>query len=183
MKQATQYDTNGDGICDVDACKDVLMINRSSPPQVDMTPILTADLAKIGITLKARELDTSTAYTTSQTVNKLIPIGANAGWGKDYADPSTFAVLFQSSGIDCNGLHQLLQRRHDRCAGEGVWRHGRVQRGGGARSDAERRQRDRPVQQGLRRRADAVLDQARPGPHGERGSVGARTCSPTPSRW
>jgi peptide/nickel transport system substrate-binding protein len=103
MKQATQYDTDGDGVCDVDACKDVLMINRSSPPQVDMTPILTADLAKIGITLKARELDTGTAYTTTQTVNKLVPIGANAGWGKDYADPSTFAVLFQSSGIACNG--------------------------------------------------------------------------------
>ena len=49
-----EYDTDGDGVCDVDACKDVLMINRSSPPQVDMTPILTADLAKIGITLKVQ---------------------------------------------------------------------------------------------------------------------------------
>src|SRR2546423_12753272 len=68
-----------------------------------MTPIFTADLAKMGITLKARELDTSTAYTTVGTVDKLIPIGANAGWGKDYADPSTFAVLFQSSGINCSG--------------------------------------------------------------------------------
>lgn len=103
MKQATQYDTNGDGICDAAACKNVLFVNRSSPPQVDMTPILQADLAKIGITLKPRELDTGTAYTTVATVNKLIPIGANAGWGKDYADPSTFAVLFQSSGINCSG--------------------------------------------------------------------------------
>jgi peptide/nickel transport system substrate-binding protein len=103
MKQATQYDTNGDGICDASACKNVLFINRSSPPQVDMTPILTTDLAKIGIQLKARELDAGTAYTTVATVNKLIPIGANAGWGKDYADPSTFAVLFQSSGINCSG--------------------------------------------------------------------------------
>jgi len=103
MKQATEYDTNGDGICDASACKNVLFINRSSPPQVDMTPIVQTDLAKIGISLKPRELDTSTAYTTVATVNKLIPIGANAGWGKDYADPSTFAVLFQSSGINCSG--------------------------------------------------------------------------------
>jgi len=102
MKLATKYDTNGDGVCDADVCKNVLMINRSSPPQVDMTPVITTDLAKIGIEIKARELDTSTAYTTTQTVNKLIPIGANAGWGKDYADPSTFAVLFHSSGIGCN---------------------------------------------------------------------------------
>jgi peptide/nickel transport system substrate-binding protein len=103
MKQATKYDTDGDGICDATACKNLLFINRSSPPQVDMTPIIQTDLAKIGITLKPRELDTSTAYTTTQTVNKLIPIGANAGWGKDYADPSTFAVLFHSAGIACNG--------------------------------------------------------------------------------
>jgi len=103
MKQATQYDTNGDGVCDAAACKNVLFINRNSPPQVDMTPIITTDLAKIGIELKARELDAGTAYTTVGTVNKLIPIGANAGWGKDYADPSTFAVLFQSSGINCSG--------------------------------------------------------------------------------
>jgi peptide/nickel transport system substrate-binding protein len=103
MKQATQYDTNGDGICDATACKNVLFVNRSSPPQVDMTPIIQTDLAKIGISLKPRELDTGTAYTTVATVNKLIPIGANAGWGKDYADPSTFAVLFQSSGINCSG--------------------------------------------------------------------------------
>jgi peptide/nickel transport system substrate-binding protein len=103
MKQATKYDTDGDGVCDAEVCKNVLFINRSSPPQVDMTPILTTDLAKIGITLKARELDTGTAYTTVATVDKLIPIGSNAGWGKDYADPSTFAVLFQSSGIACSG--------------------------------------------------------------------------------
>jgi peptide/nickel transport system substrate-binding protein len=103
MKLSTKYDPQGDGMCDVDACKNVLFINRNSPPHVDMTPIITADLAKIGITLKARELDSSTAYTTVATVDKLIPIGANAGWGKDYADPSTFAVLFHSSGINCSG--------------------------------------------------------------------------------
>jgi hypothetical protein len=53
--------------------------------------------------VKVRELDSSTAYTTDQTVENLIPIAANAGWGKDYADSSTFAVLFHSSGISCTG--------------------------------------------------------------------------------
>ena len=171
MKQATKYDTNGDGVCDVDACKDVLLINRSSPPQVDMTPILTTDLAKIGITLKARELDTSTAYTTIATVDKLIPIGANAGWGKDYADPSTFAVLFQSSGIACSGGINysnvgMTAAQAKECGVTDAFNAATAPR------PPERRQRGRSVQPGLGRRADPVLDQARPGPHGERGSVG-----------
>jgi len=36
-------------------------------------------------------------------VKNLIPLSACPGWGKDYADPSTFAVLFDSSGISCEG--------------------------------------------------------------------------------
>jgi peptide/nickel transport system substrate-binding protein len=92
-----------DGQCDAPECKNVLMVSRNITPWTTADPIIQQDLAKIGITLKLRELDTGTAYTTIQTVNKLIPIAANAGWGKDYADPSTFAVLFQSSGINCTG--------------------------------------------------------------------------------
>jgi len=99
----SKYDTNHDGLCDADACKNVLFVNRNITPHSNMTPVIQADLAKIGITLKVRELDTGTAYTTIQTVKNLVPIAANAGWGKDYADPGTFGVLFQSSGIGCTG--------------------------------------------------------------------------------
>jgi ABC-type transport system substrate-binding protein len=102
MKQS-KYDSDGDGKCDADVCNDVLMINRNYPPWTDMTPTLQQNLAEIGINIKMRELDSSTAYTTINTVNKLIPIASNAGWGKDYADPSTFGVLFDSSGILCEG--------------------------------------------------------------------------------
>jgi len=102
MKQS-KYDSNGDGLCDSDVCKNVLFINRTSPPYVNMSPTMVSNLASIGISVKLRELDTGTAYTTIQTVSNLVPIAANAGWGKDYADPSTFAVLFDSSGISCSG--------------------------------------------------------------------------------
>src|SRR5262245_1795674 len=68
-----------------------------------MTPSIVDSLSAIGIKLKVRELDTGTCYTTIQTVKALIPISACPGWGKDYADPSTFAVLFDSSGISCEG--------------------------------------------------------------------------------
>ena len=102
MKQS-KYDSNGDGMCDSDVCKNVLFVNRTTPPHVNMTPTIQENLASIGINLKVRELDTGTAYTTIQTVKNLIPIAANAGWGKDYADASTFGVLFISSGINCEG--------------------------------------------------------------------------------
>jgi peptide/nickel transport system substrate-binding protein len=97
------YDSNQDGVCDSDLCKNVLFINRTSTPHVDMTPTIQNNLAQLGIELRVRELDTGTAYTTIQTVKNLVPIAANAGWGKDYADASTFAVLFHSSGINCQG--------------------------------------------------------------------------------
>lgn len=102
MKQS-KYDSDGDGKCDDDACNDVVMVNRNYAPWTDMSPILQDDLAQIGINLKIRELEAGTAYTTIQTVSNLIPIAANAGWGKDYADPSTFAVLFDSTGVSCTG--------------------------------------------------------------------------------
>jgi ABC-type transport system substrate-binding protein len=102
MKQS-RYDSNGDGVCDASVCKNVLFINRTTPPHVNMTPTIQEDLSEIGIDVKVRELDTGTAYTTIQTVKNLVPIAANAGWGKDYADPGTFAVLFDSSGINCEG--------------------------------------------------------------------------------
>jgi peptide/nickel transport system substrate-binding protein len=100
----SKYDKNHDGSCsESPECQNVLFVNRNSDPFPKYGPIVTANLASIGIHLKERELDTGTAYTTIQTVKNLVPIAINAGWGKDYADPSTFAVLFDSSGISCEG--------------------------------------------------------------------------------
>jgi peptide/nickel transport system substrate-binding protein len=105
----SKYDADQDGVCDSAVCDKVLFVNRTSPPHVNMTPTIQNNLAQIGIDLRARELDTSTAYTTIQTVHNLVPIASNAGWGKDYADPSTFAVLFDSSGILCEGQINYAQ--------------------------------------------------------------------------
>jgi peptide/nickel transport system substrate-binding protein len=125
MKQS-KYDSNGDGLCDAAACKNVLFVNRTTPPHVNMTPTIQENLASIGINLKVRELDTGTAYTTIQTVKNLIPIAANAGWGKDYADASTFGVLFISSGIICEGQVNypevgMTQKEAQACGVESQW--------------------------------------------------------------
>jgi peptide/nickel transport system substrate-binding protein len=103
MKQS-KYDTNKDGTCDAAACKNLVMINRNVTPWTDLEPVVVSSLGKIGVEVKPRELATSAAYTTIQTVKNRIPIALNAGWGKDYADASTFAgPLFAGTSINATG--------------------------------------------------------------------------------
>jgi peptide/nickel transport system substrate-binding protein len=103
MKQS-KYDTNKDGLCDAAACKNLVMINRNVAPWTDLEPVVVSSLGKIGVQVKPRELATSAAYTTIQTVKNQIPVALNAGWGKDYADASTFAgPLFGGTSINATG--------------------------------------------------------------------------------
>jgi ABC-type transport system substrate-binding protein len=100
----SRYDSDGDGLCDDPVCQDVLMVNRNYEPWTNYTPIMQENLAEIGIELKVRELDVSTAYTTIQTASNLVPIAINAGWGKDYASPYGFDFfLFNTAGLACEG--------------------------------------------------------------------------------
>jgi len=100
----SKYDPKHDGMCDVAACQGLVMTNRNYAPWTDMESIVAQDLGKIGIGVVPRELDTGAAYQTIQTVKNEIPIALNAGWGKDYADPYTFAEpLFSSSSIIPSG--------------------------------------------------------------------------------
>jgi peptide/nickel transport system substrate-binding protein len=88
MKKATKYDTNGDGLCDAKACRGVIHATRSTPPYTLMTPIIETSLAKIGIVVTTRPL--AKFYATVQVPAQTPAIGSGAGWGKDYADASTF---------------------------------------------------------------------------------------------
>jgi peptide/nickel transport system substrate-binding protein len=103
MKQS-KYDSNKDGVCDASACSNLVMINRNVTPWTDAEAVVVASLEKIGIKVKPRNLASSAAYTTIQTVKNMIPIALNAGWGKDYADAYTFAgPLFDSRGTTPTG--------------------------------------------------------------------------------
>jgi peptide/nickel transport system substrate-binding protein len=103
MKQS-KYDSNKDGVCDAKECSNLVMINRNVPPFTDAEAVVTASLDKIGIKVKPRELASSAAYTTIQTVKNKIPIALNAGWGKDYADPYAFVgALFDGRSIIATG--------------------------------------------------------------------------------
>jgi peptide/nickel transport system substrate-binding protein len=96
MRQS-KYDSDKDGVCDDNVCKGLLHITRNTTPWTSMVPVEEESLRKIGITLTTRELKDH--YTAIQTTSRNIPIASGAGWGKDYADPSTFMVLFDRDSI------------------------------------------------------------------------------------
>jgi peptide/nickel transport system substrate-binding protein len=101
MKQS-RYDSNKDGVCDHASCKNLLMVNRNTAPWTDAEPVVVESLKKLGIGVRPRELESS--YDTIQIVKNMVPIALNAGWGKDYADPYTFASpLFESTSIIAEG--------------------------------------------------------------------------------
>jgi hypothetical protein len=72
-------------------------VNRNVPPWTDMEPAIVQSAAKIGIELNPREFED--AYPVIQDATRNVPISAVPGWGKDYADASTFMVLFDSASI------------------------------------------------------------------------------------
>jgi peptide/nickel transport system substrate-binding protein len=96
MKQS-QYDSDQDGVCDAPECEGVLFVNRNTPPWTDMEPTIVQAAAQIGIKLTAREFED--AYPVIQDATRGVPVSAVPGWGKDYADASTFMVLFDSASI------------------------------------------------------------------------------------
>jgi peptide/nickel transport system substrate-binding protein len=96
--KGSKYDTEKNGMCSADECKNVLLIVDTRQVDVKMLPVIQASAKKIGITFEARTVDG--AYPTLSTVAKNIPIGERTGWGKDYADAYTFfSPLFDGRTI------------------------------------------------------------------------------------
>lgn len=96
MRQS-EYDSDGDGVCDAPECEDVLHVTANTPPWTQMTPVIESSFEEIGITLRTREFED--AYTPIQTVAENIPVASRPGWGKDYADAFTF-VGYLFSGVN-----------------------------------------------------------------------------------
>ena len=100
----SKYDTNHDGICDASACQDVFSVGNSADPFPAQDASVASDLAKIGIHLKTRALDTGTMYNLLGTPARKVAIGLNAAWAKDYADLLTFIKpLFDGRTISPSG--------------------------------------------------------------------------------
>ena len=103
MKQS-KYDPDQDGKCDVSACKNLVLINQNITPWTTMEPIVVQDLAKIGIEVKPRDLETGAAYNTVQRIANDVPISMNANWAYDYVDGYTYLFpMFDSQSISAEG--------------------------------------------------------------------------------
>ncbi|MBI2238426.1 MAG: hypothetical protein HYU54_07885 [Actinobacteria bacterium] len=96
----SKYDTDGDGVCDADVCKNILAVTDEADPYPDQAALIQQNLEPLGITLDIKSFERTTMY------NKCLDPGAHVtfclapAWGKDYADAYTFGPpLFGSEAI------------------------------------------------------------------------------------
>jgi len=100
----SKYDPKQDGMCDVSACKNLVLVNQNITPWTTMEPTVVQDLAKIGIQVIPRDLETGAAYNTVQRIANDIPISMNANWAYDYVDGYTYLLpMFDSQSISGEG--------------------------------------------------------------------------------
>ncbi len=93
----SRYDTDKDGLCDAPECKGVINLSDALEAARAVVPPIEASFEQIGIELDTKYLDD--AFLPLQDVSKNFPMATFPGWIKDYADASTFMVLFDSRVI------------------------------------------------------------------------------------
>jgi ABC-type transport system substrate-binding protein len=100
MKQATEYDTNGDGVCDASVCKDVLAITDEASPYPKQAVLIAQNLEPLGITLDVKSFERDTMYTKCRDASVHMAICLAPAWGKDFPDGTTFGTpLFGSASL------------------------------------------------------------------------------------
>jgi peptide/nickel transport system substrate-binding protein len=99
MKQS-KYDTNGDGVCDADVCKNVLAITDEADPYPKQAVLIQQNLEPLGITLDVKSFERTTMYNKCGDPNSHDGICLAPAWGKDFPDGTTFGTpLFGSSAL------------------------------------------------------------------------------------
>ncbi|MGZ8771339.1 MAG: ABC transporter substrate-binding protein [Aeromicrobium sp.] len=85
----SRYDSNGDGLCDADVCRDVLAGVAGGDEPSPMFEIVAANLSTIGVELADEPIDAFDALVDPGThAGLLMP----HGWGRDYLSASNFFV-------------------------------------------------------------------------------------------
>lgn len=101
MALATRYDRNGDGTCDVEACRDVPALELRPPaPLPVLGELVRSDLARIGIHLQLRVLDFDPWFEVVTDPTSHNAIDVSTPWAKDFVNASSFLTpLFHSSNV------------------------------------------------------------------------------------
>lgn len=96
----SDYDRDGDGICDAAVCKDVEALAFDVPFFRSMTKLMRRNLLEIGIDLDLQYLDPPTFFGRAFDRRQKIPLLLTIAWGRDTLNASNYFVpLFHSSAL------------------------------------------------------------------------------------
>ena len=96
----SKYDTNKDGVCDADACKNVLMVIDQTDPNPKMAGLVQQNIQPLGIDVNIKQFQTTTMYTKCEDATQRVPTCPSEGWYADFADPYAFVTgLFSSASL------------------------------------------------------------------------------------
>jgi peptide/nickel transport system substrate-binding protein len=102
MRQS-RYDADGDGICDVPACRNFRVLGISSPQDISRPPLeetIPAALTGIGLIADLQQVSPQNFFTQLGDPTTHTPMGIGMEFGKDYPNGGDFfGVLFASSAI------------------------------------------------------------------------------------
>jgi peptide/nickel transport system substrate-binding protein len=123
----SKYDTDHDGVCDVDVCKNVLTVIDQTDPNPKMVALVQQNVEPLGITLDLKPFQTTTMYTKCEDAKQHIAVCPSEGWYADFADPYAFVTgLFSTTSLNpscCNDsfmgatLEQLKSWGYDQVTG------------------------------------------------------------------
>jgi peptide/nickel transport system substrate-binding protein len=96
----SEYDTDGDGVCDAPECSGVVTATDEADPYPDQAALLEQNFSEIGIELDVTTFERTTMYDKCNDPGAHVALCAGPGWFKDYSDATTFGEpLFGSSAI------------------------------------------------------------------------------------
>jgi len=96
----SKYDTNQDGVCDADVCKNILTITSTTDPAPRVAALYAENVAGIGLSLDVKALQTTTMYAKCNEMPSNVPFCTSVGWIQDYPDAYTFGPpLFGSASL------------------------------------------------------------------------------------
>ncbi len=96
----SKYDTNHDGVCDADVCKNILAVTSTTDPAPQAAALYSDNVSGIGLSFDVKQLQTTTMYAKCNELPAQVPICLGVGWIQDYPDAYTFGPpLFGSASL------------------------------------------------------------------------------------
>ncbi len=87
----SKYDTNQDGVCDADVCKNILAVTDREDPYPKQAALIEPIVEQLGMSFDVKELERTTMYNKCVDLAAKIGICLGPAWGKDYPAGFTFA--------------------------------------------------------------------------------------------